>query len=123
MTAQIPVSMNSVPSKYIDQQILRLAASAEYDAISLYEQMGWTATDPRVKTVLNDIAKEEKTHAGEFTTVLEMLDTEQASESVKGKEEVMTLLRLPTKSGTTYIPVGAGLGSYGYGRGYNRRMY
>lgn len=122
MTAQIPISMNSVPSNYIDQQILRQAVSAEYDAISLYEQMGWTATDPRVKTVLNDIAKEEKTHVGEFSTVLEMLDTEQASESVKGKEEVMTLLRIPAKSGTTYVPVGTGFG-YGYGRGYNRRMY
>lgn len=104
MPSKVPVFLDNVSPLYIDQQILRYAVSAEYDAISLYEQMGFTATDPRVKKVLNSVAKEEKTHVGEFESVLNMIDGEQVIESDKGKEEVMSMLGVPSRAGVTYYP-------------------
>jgi len=41
-----------------------------------------------IKKVLLDIAKEEKTHLGEFLALLLKIDEEQKDELEKGKEEV-----------------------------------
>ena len=43
-----------------DAQILRMAITAEIDAINLYEQMADSAKDKRIKLILLDVAKEEK---------------------------------------------------------------
>lgn len=50
----------------MDKEILRADIIAEYDAINLYEQMAALVEDKNVKAILFDIAKEEKTHVGEF---------------------------------------------------------
>jgi hypothetical protein len=47
--ANVPIAMDRVSPHYVDMQILRTAISAELDAITLYEQMGHTATDQRLK--------------------------------------------------------------------------
>jgi len=39
---------------------------AELDAINFYEQMAALTEDEGIRKVLLDIAKEEKTHMGEF---------------------------------------------------------
>src|ERR1035437_8976014 len=59
-----------VKSKTSDQESLRSAIIAEYDAINLYQQMANNSKDSRVKKVLLDIAKEEKTHVGELESLL-----------------------------------------------------
>jgi rubrerythrin len=41
-----------------------------------------------IKDILLDIAKEEKTHVGEFQTLLLRLDKEQQRELEEGKKEV-----------------------------------
>ena len=41
-----------------------------------------------MKRVFEDVAKEEKTHVGEFLALLKILDKEQAEELRKGAEEV-----------------------------------
>jgi rubrerythrin len=41
-----------------------------------------------IKTILLNIAKEEKTHAGEFQALLLKEDKEQARELIEGKKEV-----------------------------------
>ena len=43
--------------------------------------------------ILLDIAKEEKTHVGEFQTLLLFLDKQQAEELQKGKEEIEELIK------------------------------
>jgi len=58
------------------------------DAINLYEQMAAIAQDGKIKTILLDIAKEEKTHLGEFQTLLLNRDKEQVAELEAGKKEV-----------------------------------
>ena len=74
-----------------DKQILRVGIIAELDAVSLYEQLASKANDERIKKVLLDIAKEEKTHVGEFLALLLELDKQQKEELEKGKEEVEEL--------------------------------
>jgi len=71
-----------------DKQILRVGLIAELDAISLYEQLASKTKDPKIKKVLLDIAKEEKTHVGEFLALLLEMDKQQREELEKGKEEV-----------------------------------
>lgn len=65
---------------------------AELDAINLYEQLAAVAEDENLRRILLDIAKEEKTHFGEFQTLLLRKDREQVEELEKGKEEVDELL-------------------------------
>ena len=75
----------------MDKEILRAGISAELDAINLYEQMAALTEDKHLKTILLDIAKEEKTHVGEFQTLLLMNDKQQEKELAEGKKEVEEL--------------------------------
>lgn len=74
-----------------DRQLLRLGIQAELDAINLYEQMADTTDDEFLKKVFLDIAKEEKTHIGEFQELLIRFDGEHAQELENGKEEINEL--------------------------------
>lgn len=69
-------------------EALRLAISAELDAISLYEQMARFSPDENCKKIFLDVAKEEKAHVGEFTALLLSLDSEQVNELKSGFQEV-----------------------------------
>jgi len=88
MLSQIPIKLDKLHQTVVDQEILRTGIIAELDAVSLYEQMAAMAENLNIKKVLMDIAKEEKTHVGEFQALLLELDKPQADEMVKGKEEV-----------------------------------
>jgi rubrerythrin len=74
-----------------EKQILRVGIIAELDAVSLYEQLAARAKNEKIKKVLLDIAKEEKTHVGEFLALLTELDKQQKEELERGKEEVEEL--------------------------------
>lgn len=69
-------------------EALRLAISAELDAISLYEQMARFSPDENCKKIFLDVAAEEKTHVGEFMALLLNLDAEQVNELKGGFREV-----------------------------------
>lgn len=69
-------------------EALRLAISAELDAISLYEQMARFSQDENCKKMFLDVAREEKTHVGEFLALLLSLDAEQVNELKGGFREV-----------------------------------
>lgn len=72
-------------------QALRLGIIAELDAINLYMQLASCIEDQSARRVFEDIAKEEKTHVGEFLALLKSLDQEQVQELVAGAEEVSKL--------------------------------
>lgn len=91
--SKLPIDLNKVDKDNIDKEILRAGIIAELDAINFYEQMANLAQDKRIKKVLLDIAKEEKTHVGEFQALLLTLDKEQNEELKRGKEEVDEILR------------------------------
>ncbi|MCS7109275.1 MAG: rubrerythrin [Candidatus Micrarchaeota archaeon] len=88
MMSEIPIKLEKVDKKDIDKEILRAGIIAELDAINLYEQMAALTQDKNIKKILLDIAKEEKTHVGEFQRLLLNRDREQVEELEKGKEEV-----------------------------------
>lgn len=88
MMSQIPINMEKVDKKLVDQEILRVDIIAELDAVNLYEQLASMANDSNIKAILLDIAKEEKTHVGEFQRLLLNRDKQQVEELEKGKEEV-----------------------------------
>lgn len=90
--SKLPIDLSKVDKENIDKEILRAGIIAELDAINFYEQMADLAQDERIKKILLDIAKEEKTHVGEFQALLLMLDKEQSEELEKGKEEVEEIL-------------------------------
>ena len=91
MLAQSPLDLKRVKKKDLDKEILRLGMIAELDAVSLYEQLAAMTQNRQMKKVLLDIAKEEKTHMGEFQTLLLKLDREQVKELKKGEKEVKEL--------------------------------
>lgn len=88
MLSQIPINLDGINQENIDVEILRAGIIAELDAINLYEQMATMAQDKNIKTILLDIAKEEKTHVGEFQTLLLNRDKQQIEELEAGKQEV-----------------------------------
>ncbi|RLE74371.1 MAG: rubrerythrin [Thermoprotei archaeon] len=69
-------------------EALRLAIIAELDAVNLYMQFAGACGDERVRRVFEDVAREEKTHVGEFLALLLELDPEQARELEEGMGEV-----------------------------------
>ena len=77
-----------VKKEDVDREVLRLGMIAELDAINLYEQLAATSENENIKETLLDIAREEKTHMGEFQDLLLKLDKEQVRELEAGKKEV-----------------------------------
>lgn len=93
MLSDIPKKLEKVSKNQIDKEILRVGMIAELDAVNLYEQLAAMTEDKNIKKVLLDIAKEEKTHVGEFETLLLQRDKEQEEENKKGKEEIKKLTK------------------------------
>jgi len=92
MLSEIPIDLEKVSRENRDREILRVGMIAELDAVNLYEQLAAMAEREEVKKVLMDIAKEEKTHMGEFQTLLLKEDTEQVEELEHGKKEVEEMM-------------------------------
>jgi len=85
MMSEIPISLSKVSKENIDKEILRTGIIAELDAINLYEQLAAATDNGDLKDILMDIAKEEKTHVGEFQALLLRLDKQQVEELEAGQ--------------------------------------
>jgi rubrerythrin len=88
MLSKIPIDLEKVKKEDVNKEILRAAIIAELDAINLYEQMAALTTNENIKKILLDVAKEEKTHVGEFQALLLKEDKEQEKEMEEGRKEV-----------------------------------
>jgi rubrerythrin len=88
LLSRIPINLEKISKENLDKEILRAGIIAELDAINLYEQMAAMTENEDIKTILLDIAKEEKTHVGEFQSLLLINDKEQEKELEEGKKEV-----------------------------------
>ena len=91
MLSQIPVNLVKIGKKWADMEILRVGIIAELDAVNLYEQLAAATENEDLKKVLLEIAKEEKTHVGEFQALLLKVDKQQLEELKKGAKEVEEL--------------------------------
>lgn len=67
---------------------LRLSLAAEEEAIHLYECLADATDNPLAKKVLQDIADEEKEHAGEFLRLLDKLLPNEKGFLEHGAKEV-----------------------------------
>ena len=88
MLSKIPLDLGKIAKKNLDKEILRAGIIAELDAINLYEQMAALTANKNIRKTLLDIAREEKTHVGEFQALLLIEDKEQEKELEEGKKEV-----------------------------------
>jgi rubrerythrin len=93
MLSQIPIDLKKVKKEDLDKEVLRVGMIAELDAVSLYEQLASLTEDKNIKKVFLDIAKEEKTHAGEFQTMLLQRDKEQVKENENARKEIEDLTK------------------------------
>lgn len=91
MLSKLPTDIQKVSKENIDKEILRVGMIAELDAVSFYEQLAAMTENENIKKVLMDIAKEEKTHVGEFEALLLKIDKEYERELEEGKKEVEEL--------------------------------
>ena len=92
MLSKIAIDLDKVKKEDLDKEIVRTAVIAELDAVNLYEQMAALAKDTTIKTVLLDVAREEKEHVGEFQTLLLKMDEEQVEAMEEGRKEVEELI-------------------------------
>jgi rubrerythrin len=67
---------------------LRMALAAEEEAVHLYEALADATENELAKAVLQDIANEERVHAGEFQRVLTILLSDEAKWLADGATEV-----------------------------------
>lgn len=93
MLSNIPYNLDKISKDDVDKELLRAAIIAELDAINLYEQMASLTCNKKLKTIFLDVAREEKTHVGEFQALLLKRDKEQLQELEKGREEVEELYK------------------------------
>jgi rubrerythrin len=97
MLSKMPIDLGKLKREDLDKEILRAAIIAELDAINLYEQMAGMTRNAAIRKIILDVAKEEKTHVGEFQTLLLMEDGEQEEELGAGRREVEELTTKATK--------------------------
>ena len=67
---------------------IRLALTAEHEAIHLYQALAEATDQPLAKAVLRDIANEERIHAGEFQRLLSILLPDEELWHAAGAAEV-----------------------------------
>ncbi len=91
MLSHIPADLSKLSKENLNQELLRIGIIAELDAINLYEQLAALTDNKDIKKVFLDIAKEEKTHVGEFQTMLLRMDKEQVQEMEHAKKEIKEL--------------------------------
>ena len=75
---------------------VRFMVAAEYEAIQMYQQLAESTDNVLAQNVLQDIANEEKVHAGEFLRLLKELDPEEERFYQQGALEVEQEFLNPT---------------------------
>ncbi len=70
---------------------IRMALSAEEEAVHQYQTIADATDDPLAKTMLNEIADEERVHKGEFQRLLNILLPDEANFLAQGAAEVNDL--------------------------------
>ena len=70
---------------------IRLTLAAEHEAVHLYESLVDATDNPLAKKVLQEVADEEKVHAGEFQELLRVLLPDEQKQLDEGAEEVREL--------------------------------
>lgn len=89
-----PFSGMAPDRKLTDRELaraIRLALAAEEEAIHLYEALADASDNPVAIEVLQDVADEERVHAGEFQELLRLLLPDEDDRLGQGADEVRDL--------------------------------
>ena len=81
--------------KLTDKELIRairFLVAAEYEAVQLYIQLAESTDDRLAIAVLEDIADEERIHAGEFLRLLKQLAPDEEGLYAQGAEEVEEII-------------------------------
>ena len=76
---------------------VRYMVAAEYEAVQLYMQLAESPESKLARTVLVEIADEERVHAGEFLRLLRELAPEEEELYQEGYEEVEEIIEKQKK--------------------------
>ncbi len=90
-----PFSGLAKEHKLTDAELLRairFMISAEYEAVQLYMQLAESTDNQLATDVLQDIADEERVHAGEFLRLLHELAPDEKKLYDEGAEEVQEMI-------------------------------
>ena len=66
---------------------VRQGVASELEAINQYEDLAASTSNQKIKSLLSDVADEEKVHQGEFTSALNMLDPDEHKKEKEGEKE------------------------------------
>jgi rubrerythrin len=86
-----PFSELANPRKLTDAELVRAVrfmVASEYEATQMYVQLAESTDNKLAVKVLNDIADEERVHAGEFLRLLNELAPDEEKLYAKGAKEV-----------------------------------
>jgi rubrerythrin len=72
---------------------VRYSIAAEFEAIQLYMQLAESTDDQKAKSVLTDVANEEREHVGEFLRLLKELAPDEEEFYQKGAAEVEEMFK------------------------------
>jgi rubrerythrin len=89
-----PFSGVTPDRKLTDRELtraIRMAVAAEEEAVHMYEAMADASDNALAAKVLQDIADEERVHAGEFQELLRILLPDEQRLLQKGTDEVKEL--------------------------------
>ena len=89
-----PVIGMTPDRKMTDRELaraIRLTLAAEHEAVHLYESLVDATDNPFAKKVLQEVADEEKVHAGEFQQLLQILLPDEQKRLDEGADEVREL--------------------------------
>lgn len=85
MYFKAPIDLEAINILGLDREVLRACIIAEMDVCNLYEQLSASTEDNKIKEILKNVLKDEKTHVGEFLSILKKIDHEQTKELFKGE--------------------------------------
>ncbi|MEM2906147.1 MAG: ferritin family protein [Candidatus Bathyarchaeia archaeon] len=115
-----------VPRKLNERELvraLRLSLAAEEEAVHLYEALADAADNKLAQAILQEIANEEKVHAGEFQRLLCILLKDEAKWLGDGAREVNGMAQKVMEEKSDTVEAAKGVPTIGDLKGCNGDRY
>ncbi|PWL75865.1 rubrerythrin [Candidatus Gastranaerophilales bacterium] len=91
-----PYSVKRSERKLTNEELIRairFSIAGEYEAIQLYEEIAETIDNEEAKRLLNEIAGDERVHAGNLHYLLNLISPEDARGHKEGVEEAEKVIK------------------------------
>lgn len=91
-----PYSVKKSDRKLTNEELIRairFSIAGEYEAIQLYEEIAETIDNDEAKRLLNEIAGDERVHAGNLLYLLNLISPEDAKGHKEGVDEAKKIIK------------------------------